>query len=627
MKNLGDITMIDGTAVPIPSVVIGGSPCQDLSVAGKRAGLAGARSGLFMEQIRLIKEMRSHGRTDKDGYIIPRYMVWENVPGALSSNGGEDFRAVLEETCRVADETVYVPRPPKKWGGTGVIMGESYSVAWRIVDAQYWGKSVLDRDTGDVLEMGTPQRRRRIALVADFGARTAPERLFDEVLAQSESVSGDTESGGEERQGAAGDAPEGAGEAVSFQERAGKPGGVKGYSSSASASEPCQPSTTKPCLTSEEKLQIDEWISAVNAEAEHQQDLIQTDMGAARALAPGTHAGGSHLTKTLVTYPIEGNGARPSHQGDGWSEEDVSYTLNAVERHGVAVGIDAYNQNITGDQSMTLQACRSDYDHVPVVSYGMDRASYNQGRNAQYDFTVAEEVMPTMATKGPNAVSTVYDARGNGDGEICPTMTGDHEGHVSDYTAIVLNDQGGQQMSVTEDVTNTLRANTKHHEPIVSTHAWDGTDVSPTLTARNAGGGQRMPDKNIFTAVLDDKLTHRDIQEAVAGNVVRRLTPRECERLQGFPDDYTDIGEWIDSRGRTRTCADSLRYKALGNSICLPFWRWLLKRIADGCAEKTMASLFDGIGGFPLCWHEAGGVTLWTSEIDEFCNAVTSIRF
>jgi len=139
---------------------------QDLSVAGARAGLAGERSGLFMEQIRIVKEMREadvrSGRTDE--YIRPRYMVWENVPGALSSNGGEDFRIVLEETARVADESAVIPRPEGKWSNAGAVVGDGWSIAWRIHDAQFWG---------------VPQRRKRIALVADFGGQTAPEILFE----------------------------------------------------------------------------------------------------------------------------------------------------------------------------------------------------------------------------------------------------------------------------------------------------------------------------------------------------------------------------------------------------------------------------------------------------------------
>ena len=165
MIHLGDITKISGYDAPPVDVVIGGSPCQDLSIAGRRAGLAGERSGLFMEQIRLIKELRENDR--KSGragvFIRPRFMVWENVPGAFSSNKGEDFRAVLEETARVVQPDAAIPGPPGRWRTSGAVLGDGWSIAWRVLDAQFWG---------------VPQRRRRIALIADFGGHAAPEILF-----------------------------------------------------------------------------------------------------------------------------------------------------------------------------------------------------------------------------------------------------------------------------------------------------------------------------------------------------------------------------------------------------------------------------------------------------------------
>ena len=196
MKHLGDITKINGSEIEPVDVITAGSPCQDLSVAGKRAGLAGERSGLFMEQMRIIKEMREHdaasGRTDE--FIRPRYMVWENVPGALSSNKGEDFRAVLEETVKIVQEDADIPGPPKGgWPYSGCIMGDGWSVAWRIHDAQFWG---------------VPQRRKRIALVADFGGGSAPEILF-----VRKGLSRDTEPSKQTRQEAAGDTADSTGEA------------------------------------------------------------------------------------------------------------------------------------------------------------------------------------------------------------------------------------------------------------------------------------------------------------------------------------------------------------------------------------------------------------------------------
>ena len=217
MRHLGDITKIDGHNVPLVDVVIGGSPCQDLSVAGKRAGLAGERSGLFMEQMRIIREMRDEsarqlrlrGANDDIRLLKPRYMVWENVPGAFSSNKGEDFRCVLEETARIICKDATIPRPEGgRWTPSGCILGDGWSIAWRVHDAQFWG---------------VPQRRKRIALVADFGGQTAPEILFER-----KSLSGDSEQGAEAREEVARTAGEGFDSTISFQERAGKPGGGKG---------------------------------------------------------------------------------------------------------------------------------------------------------------------------------------------------------------------------------------------------------------------------------------------------------------------------------------------------------------------------------------------------------------
>lgn len=167
MKHLGDVTKINGAEIEPVDLITFGSPCQDLSVAGKRAGLEGERSGLFMEAIRIIKEMRAEdvraGRADE--LVRPRFGLWENVPGAFSSNKGEDFRAVLEEFCKVKDSSATIPEPDgNKWADAGFIVGNGYSIAWRVLDAQFWG---------------VPQRRRRIFLVADFAGWSAGEILFE----------------------------------------------------------------------------------------------------------------------------------------------------------------------------------------------------------------------------------------------------------------------------------------------------------------------------------------------------------------------------------------------------------------------------------------------------------------
>lgn len=212
MKHLGDITKINGAEIEIVDVITGGSPCQDLSIAGKRAGLAGARSGLFMEQVRIVKEMREHDRANgRTGDMVrPRYMVWENVPGAFSSNKGRDFAAVLEEIIRIAEPEAPDIEVPEKgwptWGGYHDEVGGRWSVAWRVHDAQYWG---------------VPQRRRRISVVADFGGDTAGEILFER-----KSVSGHPAESGAAGERLAGSAQDGASYAVRI--RGGCDGGGKG---------------------------------------------------------------------------------------------------------------------------------------------------------------------------------------------------------------------------------------------------------------------------------------------------------------------------------------------------------------------------------------------------------------
>lgn len=267
MKHLGDITKLNGAEIPVVDCITGGSPCQDLSVAGKRAGLDGERSGLFMEQIRIVKEMRKkemeNGRTAQ--FVRPRWMVWENVPGAFSSNGGKDFQAVLTEIVRIVEpDAPDVPMPDRGgWSKAGCLYDElgRWSVAWRVHDAQFWG---------------VPQRRKRIALVADFAGMCAPEVLFER-----KGLSRDSEPCGTERKGTAARTQTGVG-AYSFQERAGKPGGAKESLFSVNTQEPCQPSTTK-------------------------------------------------------AFSIQGNTIdRDAKQNGGGISDDVAHTLNSVDRHGVA---------------------------------------------------------------------------------------------------------------------------------------------------------------------------------------------------------------------------------------------------------------------------------------------------
>ena len=486
MYHLGDITKISGHTAPIVDCIIGGSPCQDLSVAGKRAGLDGERSGLYIEQVRIVKEMRAederNGRTGVD--IRPRYMVWENVPGAFSSNKGEDFRIVLEELAKVKDKDAVIPMPDK-WTNCGCIMGDGWSIAWRVLDAQFWG---------------VPQRRRRIALVADFGGQSASEILFIR-----KSVSGHTDESEPKRKEAPSDATGGIGADDCI-----------GYNTSITGSKACT-------LT----------------------------------------AGGSGSSGTCpkVMTPVQPLTFDARGNGDG-------QTVNTI----------------TGDHNNRI----TDYTSV-VLS--LDRASFNQGKNAQYDFEVSDKgVNSTLVAKGLGAVCYSVDQGG-----------------------------GKSSVDVREDKSPTLTTTHDGAPAVCYSFNLYGEDKVGTLMARDFKGVGRV---DTFDRVVCQNIGRTRY-------IVRRLTPLECERLQGYPDGWTDIGEWTDTNGKKRQTSDAARYKALGNSIALPPWKWVLKRLC-ACYERdaTMASLFDGIGGFPYLWEQINGkgTCLWASEIEEFPIAVTKVR-
>lgn len=580
MKHLGDITKINGAEIEAVDVITGGSPCQDLSIAGKRAGLAGARSGLFMEQVRIVKEMREHDRkSGRTGDMVrPRFMVWENVPGAFSSNKGRDFAAVLEEIIRIAEPEAPDIEVPEKgwptWGGYHDEVGGRWSVAWRVHDAQYWG---------------VPQRRRRISVVADFGGDTAGEILFER-----KSVSRHPAESGTAGERLATGAEGGASYAVRI--RGGCDGGGKGA-------------------------------------------LVQEDKGGTLGIG---------------------------------KEGDPSPTLTAGDRHGVAYisGVDGYNGDLTGDVASTIG-----------VNCGM-----STGRNGVMELSANENggmAQDSVLCAGFK-LGNSEQARSIGYAEEqSPTLNAECGGNKP--AVLCLNDQGGNVMGVSHDVSGTLRAQEHGHQPAViafaqnqreevrnvgdkavslaaevgmhcqtfvaldMSHACDVIrdcgEISPSLQARMGTGGNQIPltyqmqgfgDYNAGEVASSCK--QRDFKDstdlvcAVVRTVmiVRRLTPMECERLQGYPDGWTDIGEWMDSKGKRHKDADSPRYKALGNSIALPFWDFLAKRVsAQYLRPVTMGSLFDGIGGFPLVFerHNGKGSARWASEIEEFPIAVTKLRF
>lgn len=532
---------------------------QDLSIAGKRAGLAGARSGLFMEQVRIVKEMReADKRNGRTGDMVrPRYLVWENVVGAFSSNKGKDFAAVLEEIIKIVEPEAPGIEVPEKgwptWGGYHDEMGGRWSVVWRTHDAQH---------------LGVPQRRRRISVVADFGGDTASEIQFDR-----KSVSGDIAESGASWEGFAETAEAGASYAVRI--RGGCDGGGKGA-------------------------------------------LVQTEKS-------GTLGTGNDQT----IFCLQGNGIDRADtagcNGKGW-REDACYTLNTIDRPAVCAEVvcmtpwDAQSQRVYDGNgvSPTLSSSKnSGLNREAVLCAGFKAGQGAQAGGIGY----GEEVSPTLAAapSGTNQTPAVVALDMT---HACDVIRECGE-QVPALQARM--GTGGNQVPLTyQDVTGTL-------SPGAHAGSYNGQDAYNDMLVCGA-----TPDVAHALRAKANCAYREDAETYPVQNmVVRRLTPMECERLQGFPDGWTDIGDWVktDKRGReikVKGSADSPRYKALGNSIALPFWDWMLRRMARYLPEgATLGSLFDGIAGFPLIWERihGRGTARWASEIEPFPIAVTKKWF
>lgn len=574
MKHYGDVSKMNGADVEPVDIITFGSPCQDMSIAGRREGLDGSRSSLFYEAVRIVKEMRckTNGR-------YPRYIIWENVPGAFSSNKGADFQSVLEEVCSVKGYEIHTPRP-ERWPTAGEIVADDFSLAWRVFDAQYWG---------------VPQRRKRIYLVADFAGGSAGKILFE-----SEGVSGYTPQGFRSWQGAARASKKGSGAAgcVCLNDQGGNRMDVtdgvtctlraeahhppcvmesagfctehSAHSRSIGYEEETSPTLragTVPAAVYENHSQDTRYTGpletapTVNATygmgGNNQPFVVETpktlkirsgcEGGSKGALIQENKSAtlGCNNDQTVFVPKVYGICSKQSHamQSDnphsGFYEADTSRCLDrgggnpscnqggmaVVAVQGSMIGRSDKNgpqgSGVNEDVSFTLDATDRH-----AVAYGIDRATYNMGRNAKFGLGIEEELEPTIVAKGPGAVA------------YCMT--------TGSYTQAL-------------------------------------EEQSPTLMARD------YKDPPV-------------VNETEPDYIVRRLTPTECARLQGFPDWWCsnlgtdepteeEIEFWTEvfethrsvmgssSKPKSRNQiikwlkdphSDSAEYKMWGNGVALP---------------------------------------------------------
>ena len=572
VKHLGDISAVDGAEIAPVDIITFGSPCTDMSVAGKRAGLEGRQSCLFYQAIRIVKEMRCA----TDGKY-PRFIVWENVPGAFSSNKGEDFKAVLEAVCSVKDESISVPGPPKgKWANAGSIVADGFSLAWRVFDSQFWG---------------IPQRRKRIYLVADFAGGSAGKVLFE-----SEGVSGYSAEGFRAWQGAAGGAAD----------RAGAAGGI--------------------CLNDQggQRMDVtDDVTCTLRAEAHHPPCVLESagfctehsakarGIGYEEETSPTLRAGTvpaavalyeNHSQDTRYTGPLETAPTVSSTYGMGGNNQP--FVVETPKTLKIRSGCEGGGKGaiIQDDKSATLSCNNDQTVFVPFCKgyrshYKGDAPTWKDGKvaNTLNTFDVGESRCNELvvqaygicskdsnAMKSDNPHSGFYEADtsrtldGNGGNPSC------NQGGIAVVSVqgsmIGRDDKNGPQGSgVNEDVSFTLNA-TDHHAVAYPTYCTSKNshftraekELANTLVATDykdppvINDVQTASGKEVFGTLSASMGSKQWLgnQEAFSGDyhimepeyIVRRLTPTECARLQGFPD------WWCSGLGTEEPTEDDLAF-------------------------------------------------------------------
>ena len=546
MKHYGDVSALNGADLPPVDIITFGSPCQDMSIAGKRSGLDGSRSSLFYEAVRIIKEMRcaTDGR-------YPRFAVWENVPGAFSSNKGEDFRAVLESLCRIKDETVSVPRS-EKWTNAGEILADGFSLAWRVLDAQYWG---------------VPQRRKRIYLVADFDSECAGKILFE-----SEGLSGYSAEG------------------------------FKAWQRTAAATESGSGTTGAVCLNDQggNRMDVTEEVTCtLRAEAHHPPCVMESAAG----FCTEHSAKARGIGYEDETSPTLRAGTVPAAVYENHSQ-DTRYT----ELHGIAPTVSSTYGTGGNNQPFVVEDTRC-FD-VRFTSDGTKNARHN---------CYETDTSRTIDTGGNSPDS-------NQGGVAVVAVQGSMIGRA---------DKNGPQGSgVNEDVSFTLNA-TDRHAVAFSQDSYTKYSENDKCGALRATGGMYGGGSETLVYSTSKNSYHTEAEENLANTlvasdykdpptvnspeyIVRRLTPTECARLQGFPDWWcADLGTdeptdeelrfWKEvfethrkiigsavkpkSEKQIRTWlknphSDSAEYKLWGNGVVLPCVYFVLSGIVY-CTQLT----------------------------------------
>ena len=634
MQHYGDVSGISGTDLEPVDIITFGSPCQDLSIAGKRSGLDGSRSGLFFEAARIVKEMREKTHGEK-----PRFIVWENVPGAFSSNKGEDFKAVLEEVIRIKEPEAPPLPPPEKgrWPYADCYLGDGWSVAYRVLDARYWG---------------VPQRRARIFLVADFAGGRAPEVLF-----KSEGVSGYTPQGFRQGQGAAGDPEESPGAA------GGTDAGGRG----------------RVILNDQGGSRMDvseDVVSTLRAEAHHPPVLLDENPGAA-GFCTEHSANARGIGYEEETSPTLRAGVVPAAIALDYHPADSRIGIGEPEK------IQTLTSRMgTGGNNVPLVMDGKAHQELPPQTLKIRSGCEGGGKGAQVQ-------VEKSATLGCNNDQTVFVPYG-----ICSKAShamlseNPHTGFYEADTARTLDQNGGRpdcsqggiavvafsqnQRDEVRDLKNVSGALTAEPGTKQQTYVLQGAIVgrdvqndpqgdhavaycmtageftrvgaeqSPPIMARDykdphviiKEDNRRDADKEAVSSRLaEDKpicmatgQANAEIGEDLCPTlscnheapiitepyyIVRRLTPTECARLQGFPDDWcaglgtsdptdTEIAFWADVFETHRKAvkgakkpktekqirkwlaapySDSAEYRLWGNGIALPCAYFVLSGI------------------------------------------------